>query len=183
MNKLKNLSLKQRILAALAVLLSVGGGYMTFGGYSLSKCESGIATTTQSVNTGESTLTGGLLTFLVASDETASTTLRCQTGSADQIDMNLLSIGSSSASVFTYQFRFSDNGTDFYEESGKSVLSVNEVSESDGALIHKFTATSTSPFFKNITVPSVASKWFEIEIGVAGANGAVHLQAINKNEQ
>lgn len=180
MEKVKKLSILQKLIAVLVLLAGGSGAYLGVnslgGSFSLAKCESGIATTTDSINTE------GLLTFLTSGGESASTTLRCQVGSADQFDLNLLTVATSSSSAFTYVFRFSNNGTDFYSESGQSVNSVNEVAVSDGDVVYRFVATSTTPFFKNVTVPDLATRWVEVEIGVAGADGAVHLQLVERDQ-
>ena len=141
---------------------------------------SGFATTTP----GEASATTTVTYFLPSS---ATTTITGFTGRADQIDLNLLAVASSTATVWLYTVQFSPNyvsstgNGDWYNEDCSTITSNTVITHGASACSHTWTPGTAVTQKKNFSIGTTQSKWFRINFSVNGAGGSLHAQAIPRD--
>lgn len=119
---------------------------------------------------------------------TASSTVIGYTSRATALDLNIGIIASSSSSRLAWTLEFSTNynratgNGDWYFEDGSNVDSTISVTHGASPLINQWTPGTTVWQGKNITVQTLQSRWFRLRATVTGANAAVTIQAIPREE-
>ncbi len=118
---------------------------------------------------------------------TASSTLSGYLGRADQIDLKLRAIASSSLASLRYSVFVSDNNIDFYPIDTATTTTQNPQLVTSGTIVNTWNlSTSTSgsqcsgnaaEVCKDITIRNIYSKYFKIHISVEGASAAVWAKA------
>lgn len=114
--------------------------------------------------------------------ESATTT--CITGVTDISDFNIHLVSSSSATTLRWKFEFSHNGVDWYGEDLSQVSSATAISHSSTTPYHTWTPGDADNLtrLKNVHVDPISSEQVRVIFSVTGANGAVHVQAVQKSD-
>ena len=154
---------------------NVGGGFSIDNAYYLS-------TTGGTFEAGEKSAT--TTEVFIATTNTATTTITGFTGRASTIDLNLQLTASTTATKLRWFVSFSPNNIDWYKEDCSSVDSTILVTHGASACVHEWTPADAvaSTTRKNVTIGAAQAKFFKVDFGVSGANGALWAQAIPKED-
>ncbi len=122
------------------------------------------------------------LQILNSTASVASTTIACFTSMAEQIDLNMFLVSTSSTSAsLQWQVAFSNNNSDWYYEDGTNVSSNVLAQEGATPLLHTWTPGIIGTSTKNVTIKPVASRYTRIEFHSTGATVSLYEQLILKN--
>lgn len=156
---------------------NVGGAYTQGAKYFLT-AGSGVATQAGST---EATTTK---VFLTTAD-TASSTITGILNRADQIDLNLRAIGSTTAATLQFAIDTSDNGIDWYPIEEATTTTQLPYAHTSGQIQHAWgLSTSSLPICatnevcKHFSLKGVYANYFRIRFSVYGANAAVYGYAV-----
>jgi len=105
------------------------------------------------------------------------------TGDADLLDVNLAIVASSSSSVLTWVYEYSDNYVDWYQESGSQVDSTILVTYGATGLVHSWTPGSTAEALRNFSMSPVAAKYTRVTFSASTANLSIWYNIINRRTQ
>ena len=105
------------------------------------------------------------------------------TGDADLLDMNLAVVASSTSAVLSWEFEYSDNYIDWYQESGSQVDSITAVSYGATGLVHSWTPGTTSESLRNFSMSPVAAKYTRVTFSASTANLSLWYNIINRRTQ
>ncbi len=117
----------------------------------------------------------------LATASTASTTLTCYTDGADQIDLDLFAVASSSSSGLVWNVSYSNNNKDFYYENGTTVTSNVVSTEGPVPLTHVWSPATAATSTKDVQIKTVNAKYTRIEMHAVGAGFGLYEALIDKN--
>lgn len=131
--------------------------------------DSGSTTTPQFMQTGQ-----------------ASTTMIRYVALAEQMDLNLYYVASSSSSCLQWEEAFSNNynttnGGDWYYENATNLSSNVLSQEGASPLLHTWCPGVSATSTKNFTVKPLASKYIQFIFKTTGANASLYAQLVLKN--
>ena len=109
--------------------------------------------------------------FLTSGAASSTTAFNCD--NAESIDLNLMSVASSTATVLNWTYEFSDDNIDWFYQDGFQIVSTSAVTHGAGPILHSWTPNTTSEINKNVSILPVASKYCRISIGATGADGSI----------
>lgn len=145
------------------------------------RCLSADATTTVAyLDSAGSSLADGTR-FSVAG---ATTTLACSSGSADQIDLNVQYTPSSTAAILLWNYEFSDDGVNWYNEAATSAsvsASTTLVTVAGATTTYAWRPGETGDKRKNIAVTPMASKFFRVNFSTNVNDGALWSSVVTRN--
>jgi len=120
---------------------------------------------------GRTTTASSTPEYLTASTNTVSYT--ADTLGVDMLDMNIQFIASTTSSVLTWTYQFSDDNVDWFGEDLDQVSSTYTVSHASTTIAHTWKPDVATVVRKNIGLLPLASRYVKITFSTTGANGSV----------
>lgn len=114
----------------------------------------------------------------------ATTTLPCFTDSADQIDVQLYMVASTSGSAATMQIQYSNDNVTWYGQETPTavpVVGTGYVALATTTDTYYFTPGTTATSTMDLKIPAVNSKYTRVLFRQAGAGYGFYAAIINKN--
>ena len=159
-------------LVALAVISTLFTGFLAFRGNSNEKVaiaeNLGVAFNLANCYINDNKKATTTYTMIGA----ATTTMTCKTQFADLIDFNMQFAATSSASAgLVWNYQFSHNGIDFFDQDVSSADSNDDVSHTLVKATHKWSPGVTATSTKNVDIAPFASEYLRINLSMDTGNG------------
>lgn len=117
----------------------------------------------------------------------ASSTLIWNCENAEQIDMDLAALASSTATKWQWTVGFTNDNLSsaahhalWFYESAHTVDSNISITHGANPVVHYWTPGQTATSTKNVTITPVAAKYCRVDITATGANGMLWMAVVSK---
>lgn len=116
----------------------------------------------------------------------ASSTCVALIGDAESVDLKWITVGSSTSSQLNWQVSFANENEPtartWYDEKNYTVTSNSLVTYGTGNVLRIIPTLTTSTQYHNTSIDNTNDKWMLVTYNFSGANGAVRLEIVPKNQ-